>query len=140
MVRSKSLLLAEVAVGVEIDAQDAHPVPHCSRSPEDVLVAVVVAVVQAVVVAPVVLHPVSVEQVVLQLAEAETRPANRELATAVVGQTTSQLVTVSVSEQERDVVVVNAEISQPVTVLVDVVQDVAACLLRPGADAAEHFT
>lgn len=97
-------------------------------------------VLQLVEVDPVVLHAVSVEQVVLQLAVTGARPASWDFGIAVVGQTTSQLVIVSVSEQEIVVVVVEAEISQPVTVFVDDEQDAAACLLRPGAEVAEHST
>lgn len=133
----RSLFAAELAVGVEREMQDEHPVPHC---PPTLELGVVVVVLQLVEVDPVVLHAVSVEQVVLQLAVTGARPASWDFGIAVVGHTTSQFVIVSVSEQEIVVVVVEAEISHPVTVFVDVEQDAAACLLRPGAEVAEHST
>lgn len=140
LVRSKSLFAAELAVGVERDMQDEQPAPHCPIAPDELLLGVVVVVLQLVEVDPLVLHPVSVEHVVLQLAVTDALPTSWDLAIAVVGHTTSQFVIVSVSEQETVVVVANAETSHPETVLVDVVQDAAACLLRPGAETAEHST
>ncbi len=92
-----------------------------------------------VVVEPVALHPLNVKKHVVIQVWLDVVVVTPE-AVLTVGHSTLQSLAVCRLVHDEKVVVVTAVKSQPETVFVEVVQELAACPVRPGAKVVKHPT